>query len=256
MQLPPRREHLVMPAGGKEKEKMRRRGRRPPRRLLFVRLGQQGAGRPGSHGPTRASHYGQVRKPSLRPLQGRDRDRHRPTPSISRSLRGAPHFASNCSSRCVRGTERFRVRPRPRHVSGAASNGDDNLSQIEHGSRFDDISGRSSRACRLEALISPLNEDRAADKDDPTLWLILPDQPRRLKTIETRHHDIHRHHLGPQRRGLFHRLLAAGGTAHNLNAPVDGERHLRRLDEIRVVINNENADLLLLWSYHRLIPRT
>ncbi len=156
----------------------------------------------------------------------------------------------------VRQTRSAGAGPRPRHVSGAASNGDDNLSQIEHGSRFDDISGRSSRACRLEALISPLNEDRAADKDHPTLWLILPDQPRRLKTIETRHHDVHRHHLGAQRRGLFHRLLAAGGTAHNLNAPVDGERHLRRLDEIRVVINNENADLLLLWSYHRLIPLT
>jgi hypothetical protein len=102
----------------------------------------------------------------------------------------------------------------------------------------------------------PVNEDRAADKDDPTLRPILPNQPRRLKTIETRHHDIHRHHLGAQRRGLFHRLLAAGGTAHNLNAPVGGERHLRRLDEIRIVINNEDADLLLLRNYHRLIPRT
>ena len=53
-----------------------------------------------------------------------------------------------------------------------------------------------------------------------------------------------------------HRLFAAGGTAHNLNAPIGGEGHLRRLDEIRVVINNQNADLLLLSSCHRLIPRT
>jgi hypothetical protein len=64
------------------------------------------------------------------------------------------------------------------------------------------------------------------------------------------------HHLGPQRRGLFHRLLAAGRTAHNLNAPVGRERQLRRLDEIRVVINNENADNLLPPSYHRLVSRT
>jgi len=55
---------------------------------------------------------------------------------------------------------------------------------------------------------------------------------------------------------LPHRLFAAGGTADNLNAPIGGEGRLRRLDEIRVVINNENADLLLLWSYHRLNPWT
>ena len=109
--------------------------------------------------------------------------------------------------------------------------------------------------CRLETLIYAVNEDRAADKDDPTLGLILPDQPRRLDAIQTRHHDIHRHHLGAQRRGLPHRLLAVGGTAHYLNAPIGGERHLRRLDEIRVVINNENAHLRLLSSNHGLVLR-
>jgi hypothetical protein len=55
---------------------------------------------------------------------------------------------------------------------------------------------------------------------------------------------------------LPHRLIAAGGTAHDLDPPIGGERHLRRLDEIRVVVNNENADLLLLSSYHRTKPRT
>src|SRR6266542_387125 len=52
---------------------------------------------------------------------------------------------------------------------------------------------------------SLLNEDRAAEKDDATPRLILPDQPRRLNPIQTRHHDIDRHHIGAQRRGLPHR---------------------------------------------------
>jgi hypothetical protein len=145
---------------------------------------------------------------------------------------------------------------RPGHVPGPASNGDDHLSQIERGSRLDHIRGGSGRTCRLETLISSVNEDRAADKYDSTLRLILPDQLRRLNAIQTRHHDIHRHHLWAQGGGLSNRLFAAGGTAHNLNAPIGGEGQLRRLDEIRVVINNEDADLLLLSSCHRLIPRT
>src|SRR5689334_2142547 len=70
--------------------------------------------------------------------------------------------------------------PSTRRAPGASSDGDNHLGQIEHDSRLDDIRRGSRRACRLIALVSPVNEDRAADEDDPTLRLILPDQPSRL----------------------------------------------------------------------------
>src|SRR2546423_3844551 len=69
----------------------------------------------------------------------------------------------------LHGPERSGSCRRPGDIPGAASNGDDHLSQIEYGSRLDDIRRGSGRACRLVTLVSPVNENRAADKDDSTL---------------------------------------------------------------------------------------